>query len=334
MSTPGAIDDALRQLGLENGDAVFIHADLQKLGMVRRNSGIGLAVSPQDLLAALRSVLGDAGTIVVPTYTPDWEPDTAFDPETTPGRMGAFSELVRQLPDAIRTEHPMLSLAAVGRKADDLLAGTALSGYGAGSPFSRMVQEDVRMLMVGVPLCSFKDHIEWRQRVPYRYEKCFRSQDGQAFRHNVRYRLGGRSLEMTTFIDGLTEQERSCIRTVSFGKSRLHAIDAAGMDRLVTSILSADPFRFVTDDLGYRSEMTFLKTMSDQLGNPDIEQIPDGERWTWSTPDKSDTVTVAGAELCIQAAGQVLDIPALSPEEQAHRFISALRATADSDLEQ
>lgn len=310
-SAEGTLTDLLVALGVSEGETVFVHADLRRLGMMRGPGGdIRLAVSAETLLDALRSVVGSRGTIVVPTYASEWSPDVRFDPATSAGAMGAFSELVRQQPGAVRTGHPLLSVAALGPDATRLLGGVDESGYGADSPHARLLAADARMIMVGVPLCSFKDHIEWRLRVPYRYEKIFETGSGQIFRHNVRYRYEGRSVGMTTFLGGLTADEHAVLTGGTWAKGEIHAVAARDMFASVAGILERDPFRFVTDDLGFRREMTFLRDLEAAGTRRRVRHTPDGEIWEWAPAESERMIRVGGktpgAEICLRAAREIL----------------------------
>ncbi len=72
-------------------------------------------------LEAILEVIGPEGTLIVPTFNFGFAKGEPYDPLTTPSvGMGAFSEFVRRLPGALRTSHPMQSIAVVGRWAADL----------------------------------------------------------------------------------------------------------------------------------------------------------------------------------------------------------------------
>lgn len=172
----------LTALGLRAGDTVIAHASLKAIGQV---PGGRVAV-----LSALLEVLGPDGTIVVPTQTaensdpalwenppvpPSWWPvirehTPAFDPATWPSRgIGQLAEAVRTWPGAVRSDHPQTSFAAVGARAESLMAGHALtSRFGEQSPLAALERVDARVLLLGVgfDVCTAFHLSEYRAPVP------------------------------------------------------------------------------------------------------------------------------------------------------------------------
>jgi aminoglycoside 3-N-acetyltransferase len=169
LDTPGPFRPTdlatdLADLGLRSGDLVMVHASIRSIGWVV-GGGVGL-------LLALREVLGESGTVVVPTFTtylndpstwvgrpvPDqwWhtvrDALPAFDPTLhacQPG-MGKFPELVRTA-GARRSAHPLYSLAALGPHGEQLFTGTELSyGLGQTSPLANFTASDGKVLLIGV----------------------------------------------------------------------------------------------------------------------------------------------------------------------------------------
>jgi aminoglycoside 3-N-acetyltransferase len=162
--TRAGLADDLARLGVRPGSVLLVHASLRSIGWV---SGGALAV-----VQALLDVLGPDGTLAVPTHTPDnsdpagwhqppvppsWWPvirDTmpGFDPARTPSRwMGAIAEIVRTWPGARRSDHPQVSFAALGPRAEDLTAGHPRAGMlGEDSPVGRLNQVDGDVLLLGV----------------------------------------------------------------------------------------------------------------------------------------------------------------------------------------
>ncbi|MFI6265644.1 aminoglycoside N(3)-acetyltransferase [Micromonospora sp. NPDC051006] len=153
----------LRALGVAPGDVLLLHASHRSLGFV-----VG---GPQAVVLALLDVLGPDGTLVVPTHTPDntdpadwrnppvpeaWWPIIreqmpAFDPARTPSRwMGRLAETVRTWPGALRSDHPQVSFAALGRRGPEIVRGHRLDdGLGEESPLGAVNRLDGRVLLLG-----------------------------------------------------------------------------------------------------------------------------------------------------------------------------------------
>jgi|SRR4051794_8426234 aminoglycoside 3-N-acetyltransferase len=163
-ATRTALAARLRELGIEPGDVVLVHASYKSLGSV-----IG---GPQAVVEALLDAAGPDGTIVVPTHTPEnsdpatwahppvppswWEPirreTPGFDVARTPASryMGRLAELVRTWPGALRSNHPQVSSAAVGARAAEIVGDHRLAdGLGEHSPLGAVYRLDGRILLLG-----------------------------------------------------------------------------------------------------------------------------------------------------------------------------------------
>jgi len=161
-STVGTLTAQLRELGVRRDAVVLVHSSYKSLGEV-----IG---GPQAVVEAL---LAAAGTLVVPTHTPEnsdpadwgnppvpeawWEPirreTPGFDPARTPASrwMGRLAELVRTWPGARRSDHPQVSFAAVGPRAAAVVDGHSLTdNLGEASPLGAIYRMDGQVLLLGV----------------------------------------------------------------------------------------------------------------------------------------------------------------------------------------
>lgn len=166
--THSQLSEALKSVTVQQGDGLLVHSALQLLG--RPEAGL------QMVLETLLEAVGPEGTIAVPTFPFTFNRGMDYDPDTTPSKgMGAFSEYVRRQADALRTPHPMQSLAAIGKDAVDLARRDTLSAFDDGSPFDRMVQLGFKLLLLGadVQAASIVHYSEQRAKVPYRYWKDF-----------------------------------------------------------------------------------------------------------------------------------------------------------------
>lgn len=182
----------LTSLGIRSGDGLLVHSAVQYLG--RPQGGVGM------YLDAILSVIGAEGTVVVPTFNFGFAKGERYDPAETPSQgMGAFSEYVRRLPQARRTPHPMQSVAAVGRYADDLAGRDTASAFDPGSAFERMLELDFKLLLLGADsrATSMFHYCEQRANVPYRYWKEFTGEVRTAKGWQTRtYRMFVRDLEL------------------------------------------------------------------------------------------------------------------------------------------
>jgi len=154
----------LRGLSIAQGDLLLVHSSLSAMGWIT-----GGAVT---VLQALLEVLGETGTLVMPTHTPDggdpahWRhppvPDhwhqiirenrPVFEVSKTPSRaMGVLPELFRTWPGVLRSDHPIGSFAASGPLAQTIVEGHDLAEMlGERSPLGALYQHHARVLLLGV----------------------------------------------------------------------------------------------------------------------------------------------------------------------------------------
>ena len=172
----GDIVEALRAVGVQRGGILNVHSRLFTIGLLR--GAASPAEIPQIYLRALREVLGDEGTIVVPTYTTSFgRLGTPFVYETSPSEMGLFSEHVRTAPGSRRTLHPIQSLAALGAQAEALTKDLPRWNVGYDTIWDRMLHRGAHVVTLGIPFrqcMSFVHQVEFLACVPYLYHKMLR----------------------------------------------------------------------------------------------------------------------------------------------------------------
>lgn len=223
--TKEQVIEALQQVGIRPGDGLLVHSAIQYLG--RPVGGVGMYLEALGEVTNCEWRMGNGdisrvesnsaflipnpqfltpnsqfliGTIAVPTFNFAFARGEAYDPESTPSRdMGAFSEYVRQQPEALRTPHPMQSLAVLGRYAEDLANRDTSCAFDPGSAFERMLELDFKLLLLGadVQAVSMVHYSEQRLGVPYRYWKEFTGQVKTPSGWQVRtYKMFARHLEI------------------------------------------------------------------------------------------------------------------------------------------
>ncbi|TWP38312.1 aminoglycoside N(3)-acetyltransferase [Leekyejoonella antrihumi] len=150
-----------REAGVEPGMNVIVHSALSSIGRVQGGA--------ETVVRSLRTAVGPDGTLVAPAFTPqvtDPHPSIRAVPEEkvrtlreqvplfTPGLpspMGAVAEAIRLTPGSVRSRHPQASVAALGARAGDIVAGQPLNfALGRRSPFDRLLQLGGWILLVGV----------------------------------------------------------------------------------------------------------------------------------------------------------------------------------------
>ncbi len=124
----------LREIGLRAGMTVLAHTSLRAIGTIE-GGGETLLGALQDELERLRMLM------------------PPFDAQTSPADrncVGVFPEIVRRHPGACRSDHPVVSFAAVGKEAG-FLAERAPFHYPLGSdgPLARLHQLDGLVLLIG-----------------------------------------------------------------------------------------------------------------------------------------------------------------------------------------
>ncbi|NJM31374.1 MAG: hypothetical protein HC855_15980, partial [Rhizobiales bacterium] len=88
-----ALSAHLMELGVEPGRNVVVHSSLAAFGVLEGGTA--------GLWTCLAGIVGDAAAVAVPTYRLTASADEIFDRTRSPSlSVGAFSEHVRQLPEA------------------------------------------------------------------------------------------------------------------------------------------------------------------------------------------------------------------------------------------
>jgi aminoglycoside 3-N-acetyltransferase len=191
----------LEAIGVKAGQVLLVHCSMRRIGRIDGGA--------PALAGAIREVLGDDGTVVVPTETAD-NSDTSiihqhrtagltaaevgqyrgrmlpFDPAVTPSTgMGRVAEAVRTTSGARRSAHPQSSFAALGPRADEIVANHRLDCHlGESSPLARLYDLDAQILLLGVSydVCTAFHLGEYRYRPdpPRRTYRCVVSSEGMA----------------------------------------------------------------------------------------------------------------------------------------------------------
>jgi len=176
MTNRQIIVNALRNLGVCEGDSVMMHSSLSALGPIDGGA--------ETVVDALLETVGSSGTLLVPAFRDSvWGDPSQFlitdpcpcsqrlCPSRQPGFQGVIAEAVRKREGSLRSCHRTHSWVALGPSADRLLRGhrDSVTFCGKGSPFEELLVLDgcVLTLGVGVNTITFWHYWEELLQVPY-----------------------------------------------------------------------------------------------------------------------------------------------------------------------
>lgn len=211
--------DALRAVGVREGETVYFQADLRRLCFPE---GARTREDVCDFFGGgLRRAVGPEGTLCANVANTEWAgAGVAFHREKTPSTSGALTEWLRSRPGAVRSLHPIASVGAWGPKAEELAGGAHFYAFGYDSPWGRLYRENALLVGLGFPTFSFNHFIECLAGVPYRYTKIFDvpvydcgERVGGVFTMSVRYRhlpivMAGHKLTRELVHDGRGREVR------------------------------------------------------------------------------------------------------------------------------
>jgi len=169
---------ALKKGELQEGDNVWVFSSLGFLG---RPEG---AKTIEDVCkifhSAIREVIGEEGTIFVPTYSYTIGRNLAsepviFDPKEEPAQIGPFPEYFRKLSSVVRSLDPMMPIAGEGPLAKEVLKDVPPNSYGHDSVYERLLDYPIKILTLGLGpnWIPFIHYLDWLHKVPFRFDKLF-----------------------------------------------------------------------------------------------------------------------------------------------------------------
>lgn len=136
--------NALINLGIKCGDTLCVHSELIGFGLpaIRNNDYLDL------LIKIFMSVVGDEGTLLMPTFTYSFCKGEKYSVSDTPSTVGILTEFFRNYEEVYRTKHPIFSFAVWGKRKKDFL-DTGFDAFGINSVFDKMMSENNKIVMFG-----------------------------------------------------------------------------------------------------------------------------------------------------------------------------------------
>jgi aminoglycoside 3-N-acetyltransferase len=250
----------LEELGVASGETIYLGLDMARLPLPHWPTALNRnAIQARKdrwcafLFEHIKEALGSRGTLLVGTFSYSCgNPAIPFVVEETRSEIGPFTNWLRQQPQAIRSLHPIFSVAGIGPLAGDILTNTGGAAFGACSPFGRLTAHGTRFVNLGIPFrqsLTYVHHLEQCYGCNHRYHKTFSGavlQNGRKVDREFLGYMRWRGIDAEVDVGPLEDALKSAglLREVSrphlFGQSAL-AID---IDRVVYQMLIEDSRAF------------------------------------------------------------------------------------------
>lgn len=203
----------LKQLGIQQGDALFVSSDVKRL-LFSFYEQYDEMPSLNDIINYLQSLVSEQGTLIFPTYNWGFCRGTAWDYHKTKSETGSLSAAALKRKDFRRTQHPIYSFAVWGKGTDELCQLTNTSSFGSDSPFAWMDAHHAKNMVIDVSFTDCLTFVHYVEQlsglVTYRYEKNFTADytdaDGNTTKRTYSMFVRDLDLDVENDFDAMEEQ--------------------------------------------------------------------------------------------------------------------------------
>ncbi len=142
------IADALRKLGVREGNTIAVHSSLSRLGFVEGGA--------KTVIDALIEAVGKEGTIMMPAFSgfTQSKAKIVFDARSTESKTGIITEIFRKMDGVKRSLHPISSVCAYGKNAEFIVKGHEkhLRFFEEDTPFHKLMQLNGDIVLLGADI--------------------------------------------------------------------------------------------------------------------------------------------------------------------------------------
>jgi len=213
-----------------------------------------------SFITILKDVVGETGTIIMPTFTYSFTQDKIFDVNNSPSTVGGLTEHFRKLPDVVRTIDPMLS-ATIWGKQKQYFSEVGNESFGRGSIFHKLHDLKGKILLLGTRNCTFFHYIEKMHGVSYRFDKKISGkikQQGRTIQSKNIYfarRLNRKNVSHFS-IAARDLEKKGLFKKIKIGYSAIASVRSDILFDEVYNTLDKDPYYYLNSDLNDREEKT------------------------------------------------------------------------------
>ena len=242
--------DAFRNIGIKNGDVIFVHSDISVFGkLCTFNRNLLL----KTLIDTIKESVGEEGTVIMPTFTYSFCNDEPYDITNSKSTVGVLTEYFRKQPDVSRTIHPIFSVAIWGKHKSGLL-DISKNSFGRGSIFEKLHKMKGKIVFLGAEFqtCTFVHYIEKIHGIPHRYVKKFKGKirngkieyEGE-YDYFVRYLDRNINTHLLRFEKYLLD--KGLIKKVKLGNGTILMVESGVLFKEGYNLLDQDIYFFLKD---------------------------------------------------------------------------------------
>jgi len=245
--TKSDIIDKLKKSGIQKDDSIFIHSNIGFFGRLENaNNSKEYCEIFKD---AIFNVIGDNGTLIVPTFSLSFCKNKTFDKlNTLSFECGIFSEFIRKEEKSLRSDDANFSICAIGGKSNYFTNNVSEYSFGIDSFWDRLWQKNGKICRFNMSpdYNTFIHFVERKLNVPYRYDKKFsgisiingEEIEGKYF-HFVH------DLENSNLISNLSKLEQKCkeegfLQTQILGKGQIVVISTKNVYEIIKKEIKND----------------------------------------------------------------------------------------------
>lgn len=246
--------EAYSKVGLKLEDIAFCHSNIAFFGIP--DGGMATSNLKSLFVDTFFEAVGPQGTFVMPTFSYTFPEKGVYDKKETPSVCGILSEIVRLLPEAVRSDDPIFSVAALGGKAAAMAENVSQESFGKNSFWDRLYQDDGVVLNMNFgAAATYFHYVEKSLKVPYRFDKTFETlarKDGTVQVRPTIYfcrDLSRPEMENNWLDINQLAGERGVLKTVPLGRGYISLMGARGIFDLIQEAVSKDQY-FLTKAIG------------------------------------------------------------------------------------
>jgi aminoglycoside 3-N-acetyltransferase len=251
--TGNEIRDALSNIGISLGDTIYCHSNIGLFGYIENYQSKRQVC--EQFYKAIFDIIGPKGTLIVPTYTTHIPSnDQVFDSNNTVSKMGVFAEWIRTHNNSIRSLDPFFSVAAIGADADYYCQNIPNNSFSKDSIFDQTLINNVKILCLNHPGCTFLHFVERELKIPYRFDKTFNCNqmiNGNVVNQDwtiwVRYLSDEKLIHSPTKFVKFIKNE-SIAHFAKLGRGEILSISASKVFSSVKTGLKNDPWFLINAD--------------------------------------------------------------------------------------